>query len=94
MPRKLVYAAWTEFRQSDDGPVAIGELRSRYENVSVVEPLYHKGRLAVDQESKDLSMKEEFCRPLAETFQVSPEAMRIRLEQLALLVFTTPKSLF
>lgn len=94
MPRKLVHAAWTDFRQTDDGPVAIGEIRTLYQDVAAVEPLYHRGHLAIDQESKDLAMKEDFCRPLSETFQVSPEAMRIRLEQLELLVTTKVKTLF
>jgi Zn-dependent peptidase ImmA (M78 family) len=36
-------------------------------------------------------MKEEFCRPLADRFEVSREAMRIRLEQLGLLVLKKGK---
>ena len=94
MPRKFVHSAWTEFRGADDSPVAISELRKLYAETSAVEPWYRHGQLAADQESQDLAMKEEFCRPLAQTFQVSPEAMRIRLEQLELLVTTKVKSLF
>ncbi|MCC7422906.1 MAG: ImmA/IrrE family metallo-endopeptidase [Planctomycetaceae bacterium] len=94
MPRKLVHSAWTEFRGADDSPVAITDLRKLYAESSAVEPWYRHGQLATDQESQDLAMKEEFCRPLAQTFQVSPEAMRIRLEQLELLVTTKVKSLF
>ena len=94
MPRMLVYAAWTEFRRTDDGPVTIDQLRNLYANVAAIDTPYHHGRLAIDQPSKDLAMKEEFCRPLARTFQVSPEAMRIRLEQLELLVTMKTKSLF
>lgn len=94
MPRKLVYAAWSEFRHNDDAPVLIGEIRTHYVDVADVEPFYRHGQLAVDQESKDLAMKEEFCRPLAQTFLVSPEAMRIRLEQLELLVTKKVNTLF
>jgi hypothetical protein len=65
-----------------------------YAETTAVELWYRHGQLAADQESQDLAMKEEFCRPLAQTFQVSPEAMRIRLEQLELLVTTKVKSLF
>lgn len=36
----------------------------------------------------------EFCRPLADTFRVSPEAMRIRLNELELLVRTKTGTLF
>lgn len=93
MPRKFVYAAWAEFRQSDDSPVAITEVRSLYSESAAME-LFRRGRIATDQESKDLAMKEDFCRPLAQAFQVSAEAMRIRLEQLELLVATKSKSLF
>lgn len=92
MPRKLVYAAWSECRGVDDAPVALSELRSLYGDVT--EPWYHHGQLAVDQDSKDLAMKEAFCRPLADAFQVSPEALRIRLEHLKLLVPMKVKSLF
>lgn len=94
MPRKLVYAAWAEFRGPDDRSVAISELRKLYADASAVEPWYRHGQLAADQESQDLAMKQEFCRPLAEAFQVSPEAMRIRLEHLGLLVAHKVKSLF
>jgi hypothetical protein len=94
MPRKLVYAAWSEFRQSDDAFITIAELRQRYAHEEGQGNLYVHGRLAIDEESRDVAMKELFCKPLAETFQVSPEAMRIRLEQLKLLVMTKPNSLF
>jgi Zn-dependent peptidase ImmA (M78 family) len=94
MPRKLVYAAWSECRQGDDGPVPIVDIRTLYADAAAIEPFYRHGQMATDQESQDLAMKEEFCRPLAQTFQVSPEAMRIRLEQLELLVTKKVNTLF
>jgi len=92
MPRKMIYEAWAKLRHEDDGPIAIGELRDLYSGTA--EAIYHRGALVVDQETRDLAMKEIFCKPLAETFQVSPEAMRIRLESLNLFVTTKAKTLF
>ena len=74
MPRRLVYGAWSSFRNGSDAPVAIAEIRGAFDDAAA---LYHRGQMATDQESKDLAMKEAFCRPLAESFQVSAE-----LEQL------------
>lgn len=91
MPRKMLRAAWSGFRGAADGPVAISDLRARH---SDAEPLYLHGKQAADAESRDEALKEDFCRPLAERFQVSPEAMRIRLERLELLVTTKPNTLF
>lgn len=91
MPRKLVHAAWAEFRDGDDGSVAITDLRQQ---VTVTEPLYFRGRIADDEATRDLALKEEYCRPLAEQFEVSREAMRIRLEQLDLLVLKKENTLF
>lgn len=94
MPRKLLYAAWAEFRHGDDGPMSMAEIRSLYSDVLAAERFYRRGHVASDQESRALAMKEEYCRPLAETFQVSSEAMRIRLEQLELLVTNKVNKLF
>jgi len=90
MPRKLVYAAWSEFRGGDDGPIVIGELRSQFAGAA----LLRRGRLATTDEEKDQAVMEEFCAPLAKQFEVSAEAMRIRLEGLNLFVHERPKMLF
>ena len=92
MPRKMIYEAWAKFRHEDDGPIAIGELRNLY--AGTAEAIYYRGAPAVDQETQDLAMKETFCKPLADTFQVSPQAMRIRLESLNLFVTMKAKTLF
>ena len=42
----------------------------------------------------DPALQEEFCKPLAEQFSVSAEAMRIRLNELKLLVKEKPQTLF
>lgn len=42
----------------------------------------------------DNAMIEQFCKPLAREFQVSPIAMRIRLETLGMIIRTEPPRLF
>lgn len=91
MPRKMVYAAWADFRDGDDRPAAIADLREQFDDA---EPLWFRGRIADDEATRDMAMKEEYCRPLAERFEVSREAMRIRLEQLGLFVQQREQTLF
>lgn len=89
MPRKLVFAAWPVHRGGDDRPVEIGELYSARSG-----PLFYRGHVAATEEERDNAVKEEFCSGLAEQFQVSAEAMRIRLEGLNLIVRERPATLF
>ena len=77
-----------------DGPVAIAEIREQYADLLAMDPFVHRGKRATTDAEKDNAVKEEFCRPLARQFQVSPEAMRIRLETLKLIVNEKPKMLF
>lgn len=79
MPRKLVREAWLQWHGSDE-PVAITEL-----------PVgdYHADR----QSNKEMAM-DQFCRPLAERFEVSAQAMRYRLQTLELLVKEIEPRLF
>lgn len=90
MPRKLVLSEWSVFRAGDDRPVEIGELHTAQSG----SPLFYRGHLAVTEDERDNAVKEEFCRPLAETFQVSAEAMKIRLEGLGLIVRKRQATLF
>jgi hypothetical protein len=90
MPRKLVFAAWTAFRGGDDGPVEIRETYPPSEH----KPLMHGGKPATNAQQRDRAAMEDFCRPLAERFEVSAEAMRIRLETLNLFVKERPPMLF
>lgn len=78
MPRKMVYSAWENWR-GNPHTVAVAEVRHER---------------AGAEGMTDEGVMEEFCRPLADTFQVSPEAMRIRLHELELLVKTKTGSLF
>jgi hypothetical protein len=79
MPRKMVFEAWEQWRNSDE-PVAISDL-----------PIgdYHADRQANEAMAMDL-----FCKPLAEQFEVSAEAMRYRLKKLELLVKERQARLF
>lgn len=78
MPRKLVYAAWDAWRGNSNA-VALADLRSRSAAASGM---------------TDEVVMEDFCRTLAEQFQVSPEAMRIRLAELELLLRSITGMLF
>ena len=90
MPRNLVHAAWAEFRGGDDRPVELRELRAAH----ATSPLFYRGQPAATEEERDNAVKEDFCWPLAERFEVSREAMRYRLEGLELIVRERPATLF
>lgn len=90
MPRSLVFQAWNEFRDGDDREAAMVDLRPKYQQRT----LYHRGDVAINSADRDLAIKEDFAAPLAERFQVSREAMRIRLEELRLFVEVLPQRLF
>lgn len=72
MPREMVRAAWQDWR-GGLVPMDLGQLRC------------DDGATPAG-ESYDDALMERFCRPLAERFEVSAEAMRYRLEELELLV--------
>lgn len=78
MPRKMVCAAWESWRGSAN-TVSVAEIRSERAGTAGM---------------ADEDLMAEFCRPLADTFRVSPEAMRIRLNELELLVRTKTGTLF
>lgn len=90
MPRKLVHAAWAKFRGGDDRSVEVRELRAAHPGTRLI----YRGQPATTEEEIDNAVKEEFFRPLAERFEVSREAMRIRLEGLGLIVRERPATLF
>jgi hypothetical protein len=79
MPRQMVFDAWTAWRGSDD-PVAISDLPPCN---------YH-----CDAEANTNMAMDLFCKPLAEQFEVSAEAMRYRLKKMELLVKELEPRLF
>jgi hypothetical protein len=78
MPKKFLVAAWQEWRGGLD-PVVVATLPPAPAN---------------NLRDPDHARMEQFCKPLAEKFEVSAEAMRIRLEKLGLLLREAPKTLF
>ena len=82
MPRKMIRKAWADFRLGSDDEIQIAALRDKYQGR---DPLF-RGRQPESQQERDLAIKEDFSGPLAEQFAVSREAMRIRLEELELIV--------
>lgn len=78
LPRKLVLAAWQEWRGSLD-PAVLNTL-----------PLV----ASIGARDPADARFEAFCKPLAQRFEVSAEAMRIRLEKLGLLLRESPNTLF
>lgn len=92
MPRKLVCTAW-EASYGELKPIALQDLRAKQHEIVTSDALRRAGPRSGGDISDDLLM-ECYSRPLAADFQVSPEAMRIRLEQLKLLVRRREASLF
>jgi hypothetical protein len=79
MPRQMVFDAWCQWRGSQ-APVSVSQLE-----VSA----YH-----TDPKANEEMAMEKFCKPLAEKFEVSAQAMRIRLAQMDLLVRQAQPRLF
>jgi Zn-dependent peptidase ImmA (M78 family) len=92
MPRDLVLRAW-EQRQGGLTRITLDDLRPRASEILASEVL-PRGSLVMDQETIDNTLLEWCGLPLARLFEVSPEAMRIRLESLGLLVRKTEMTLF
>lgn len=79
MPREVLRCAWQAWRGNLD-PVAVQQLPA----VALHAEAKRNENVAMDR----------FCRPLADQFEVSAEAMRIRLENLGLLLREVPSTLF
>jgi len=78
MPAKMVIAAWDKWKGNRD-PVILQTLPS--------------AAPVAGRDMDDVRL-ERFCKPLAEQFEVSNEAMRIRLEKLRFLLREAPNTLF
>ena len=90
MPREMVVKAWDN---RHDSVVLLPDLRER-ETEIIRSEILHRGRLGTDRESIDNALLDWCSRPFAEQFQVSVEAMRIRLEELRLLMRKKEATLF
>jgi hypothetical protein len=88
MPRDMVKRAWDKQHGNMD-PVYVDDLRARHRQSLVLE--WNGAR---EDDAEDDLLLEDASRPLAEVFEVSPDAMRIRLEGLKLLLRKKERSLF
>lgn len=92
MPREMVKREWHFWRGNMD-PIHLDELQSRRQQIVATE-MIRRGGLSMGEEAINNMLLEHAARPLAEKFSVSPEAMRIRLEGLRLLVRVRETMLF
>ena len=89
MPRKLVFAAWDEAFPDRKQRVLQPDTRLDHPFVEITRFELRKAGVAFFTETDDREL-EDFAKPFAERFLVSPIAMRIRLEKLGLLHRTVP----
>lgn len=92
MPREIVKREWHTWRGSMD-PIYLDDLRARQQQILTAEVL-RRGGFKSGDDALDNMLLEHAARPLAETFEVSPDAMRIRLEEMKLLLRKKESSLF
>ena len=89
MPRPMVRAngeAWCKTAS----PMSLDRLRAHTDE-RLIGDMRASG---IDEHAIDETLMEEFCRPLAGMFQVSAQAMRIRLEEIELLTRGDVRTLF
>lgn len=92
MPRTMVQRAWHEDQGSME-PVYLDDLLIRQGEAVTAEAL-RRGGLDTGQDAVVKVLFEQVARPLACRFEVSPEAMRYRLEGMQLLLRKKEPSLF
>ncbi len=92
MPREMVKGAW-EGWYGEMAPICLPDLESKRRQILTAEVL-RRGGLKQTQSADDDMVLEHVARPLAERFQVSAEAMRIRLENMGLLLRKKETTLF
>ena len=92
MPRKMVHAAWEAWRGDLDS-VVIDDLRSQKQQIRPKD-VDRLNEMTLGDDATDNILFETFCRPIANRFEVSAQAMRIRLEQLGMLLRKKENLLF
>ena len=92
MPREMVKRAWHQSVGSMD-PVYLDDLQAKRKQILTAEVL-RRGGFKSGDDAIDNMLLEHVARPLAQTFEVSPDSMRIRLEGLQLLLRKKEPSLF
>lgn len=92
MPRDLVRRCWEELHGNLE-PVYLEDLRAEQQHVLTAE-IVRRGGTPSSENAIDNMLFEHAARPLATVFEVSPEAMRIRLENTGLLARKKENLLF
>lgn len=92
MPKEMVHEAWHEWRSSL-APIYLDDLREKRQEILTAEVM-RRGSFKSGEDGTDNMLLEYVARPLAATFEVSPDAMRIRLETLKLLQRKKERLLF
>lgn len=91
MPKEMVKREWHSWRGNMDA-IHLDELQARQQEILAIEAIRRGGLPSA--EGVNNVLLEHAIRPLADKFAVSPEAMRIRLDGLRLLVRVREASLF
>lgn len=84
MPREMLKRAWHEMRGGTMDPLYLSDLQDQRQRILLAEAL-RRSSIKTGEHAMDDMLLENVSRPLAEKFEVSPEAMRIRLEGMKLL---------
>lgn len=92
MPRDMVKRDWHEQYGSMD-PIYLDDLKAKRQQILTAAVL-RCGEFKSGDNAEEKMLFEHASRPLAETFEVSPDAMRIRLESMKLLLRKKELSLF
>jgi hypothetical protein len=92
MPREMVKRAWHEWRGNME-PIYLDDLNVRRQQILTAEVL-RRGSFKSGDDAMDNMLLENAARPLAKIFEVSPDAMRIRLEGMKLLLRKKERTLF
>lgn len=91
MPRTLVRQEWERWNGSLDS-IVLTDIPDRQERLQA--ELLRRGDGKSGKDAEANMILENFCRPFAEAFEVSAEAMRIRLEEMGFLLRKKEASLF
>jgi len=92
MPREMVNRVWHELR-GNMAPIYLVDLQAEQQQILTAEVL-RRGGFKSGENATENMLFEHAARPMAERFQVSPEAMRIRLAGLKLMLTKKEPSLF
>lgn len=93
MPREMVKRAWHEQHGSMD-PIYLDDLRAVHRQIQSSQLFQRFGCKPDDDTVTDEELLADASRPLADIFEVSPDAMRIRLEGMQFLLRKKEPTLF